>query len=455
MVIGEQFAWGHLEKTGGDATVDFFMAVPELVRFADPPSSPEKHCRFDSREPETRGKVLALNIRRLPAWVLSRALHVARYGTYPDWEPLSMPSPQQMAERSDGDQRLSEFTGDGKLKIDRWLRTEFLGDDFLAFISEFIEVPESKRREILELAHERRGTPLQYDHDLDHWFSRDQIRTMYENNPAWSALERQLYGSLDLCADGRAGRSKSNARTETAAASGTPSPAWSTQHRRRRSHPVPERDVIARKAQRFFDERWRRGNPSELEASELDQSSHARQIELLADRRYGRVLQLGCGGGSFTLKLAPIADHVVAVDMAPLAIARARALGLDPATVDFRVANIMDYNPRVEGPWDLVVMNETIYDLGWLYPLFDVGWLASELFAATNEGGRFLMANTYGAEKEYLLRPWLIDSYRDLFLNVGYHREAEEILRGTKDTVEYEILITLFSKPAESTARSS
>jgi hypothetical protein len=58
------------------------------------------------------------------------------------------------------------------------------------------------------------------------------------------------------------------------------------------------------------------------------------------------------------------------------------------------------------------------------------------------------MANTVGAEKEYLHLPWLLETYRDLFLNVGYVREAEEVVRGTKDSVDYEILVSLLSKPA-------
>jgi hypothetical protein len=51
----------------------------------------------------------------------------------------------------------------------------------------------------------------------------------------------------------------------------------------------------------------------------------------------------------FTRKLAEIANEVVAIDVAPSAIEQARALGLE--SVDFRVANIMDYDPRSEGPW--------------------------------------------------------------------------------------------------------
>jgi SAM-dependent methyltransferase len=210
-----------------------------------------------------------------------------------------------------------------------------------------------------------------------------------------------------------------------------------------------ERELLAQKAQSFFEERWREGDPWDVEGSDLDQASYGQQLALLEGRRYGSVLELGCGAGSFTARLADIADHVLALDIAPSAIERARERGLSPAVVDFRAASIMDFDPGGEGPWDLVVMSETIYYLGWLYSMFDIGWLAADLFAATRDGGSFLMANTYGAEKDHLLRPSLIDTYRDLFLNVGYRQQAEEIVRGTKSGVAYEVLVTLLSKPAE------
>jgi hypothetical protein len=117
--------------------------------------------------------------------------------------------------------------------------------------------------------------------------------------------------------------------------------------------------------------------------------------------------------------------------------------------VDYRVANIMDYDLNKGRPWDLVVMSETICYLGWLHSFFEVGWLAAELFAATRSGGRFLMANTQsgiGIDDEYLMRPWLIRTYRDLFLNVGYQLEVEEIFQGIKNGVNLEVLISLMTK---------
>jgi predicted TPR repeat methyltransferase len=212
---------------------------------------------------------------------------------------------------------------------------------------------------------------------------------------------------------------------------------------------MTERKVITEKAHAFFDNLWKRGDPWDLESSGFEQDKYARQLAMLDGCRYARVLEIGCGAGAFTRLLASIADRVIALDVAPSAIARAREADADPEVVDFRVANIMDFELRAEGPWDLVVMSETIYYLGWLYPFFDVAWLASELFAATDAAGRLLMANTHGGTEDYLLRPWLIRTYRDLFLNVGYQLDAEEIFRGTKDGADLEVLISLFAKHRE------
>jgi len=207
-----------------------------------------------------------------------------------------------------------------------------------------------------------------------------------------------------------------------------------------------ERKLIDEKAHSFFEELWKRGDPWEFETSEFERNKYARQVAMLQGRRYARALEIGCGNGCFSRLLAGIADRTVALDISPTAIEQARTAAAGLGAIDFRVANIMDYDPHTDGPWDVVVMSETICYLGWLYPLFDVAWLATELFSATCAGGRLLMANTCGGVEDYLLRPWIIRTYRDLFLNVGYHLEAEEIFHGTKNGVEIEVLISLFAK---------
>jgi len=41
----------------------------------------------------------------------------------------------------------------------------------------------------------------------------------------------------------------------------------------------------------------------------------------------------------------------------------------------------------------------------------------------------------------------LVLSYRDMFRNVGYRLKSEESIRGVKDEVEFEVLISLFANP--------
>ena len=92
MVIGERFAWAHLPKAAGTATSRMFGVFPELIQFADPEDTNDKHTPFPDRAEMVRGRLLAMNVRRLPAWVLSRAHYVAIHGMWPDYEPIPMAS---------------------------------------------------------------------------------------------------------------------------------------------------------------------------------------------------------------------------------------------------------------------------------------------------------------------------------------------------------------------------
>ena len=49
MVIGKDFAWAHLPKTGGDATLSMFRVFIDLVEFADREDSNDKHANFRGR----------------------------------------------------------------------------------------------------------------------------------------------------------------------------------------------------------------------------------------------------------------------------------------------------------------------------------------------------------------------------------------------------------------------
>jgi trans-aconitate methyltransferase len=57
-------------------------------------------------------------------------------------------------------------------------------------------------------------------------------------------------------------------------------------------------------------------------------------VELLAPRPEERILDLGCGGGALTKKLADFGCKIVGVDASLEMIAAAKALGLDARVMD-------------------------------------------------------------------------------------------------------------------------
>jgi predicted TPR repeat methyltransferase len=212
---------------------------------------------------------------------------------------------------------------------------------------------------------------------------------------------------------------------------------------------MTEHALIDQQVRSFMDSLWQRGDYWDIESSEYERDRCTHLLRLIEGQHYARLLEIGCGAGYLTRRLAPLADAIVALDISPTAIDRARTQWTAPTTVDFRVANIMEYKPQVDGPWDLIVFSDTICYLGWLYPFFDVAWLAVQLFEATGAGGRLLMSNSMGESDDWLLRPWLIRTYRDLFVNVGFTVEREEAYKATKKGVDFEVLMTLYAKRPE------
>jgi hypothetical protein len=190
MVIGDRFAWAHLPKTGGDATAAMLDTVPGLVRFADPLDSNDKHLPFFAREPEIEGKLLVMNIRRLPAWTVSAAHHEAVRGLHPDYLPRPPQTAEEMTSKADADGLLRWMTDHGRFAVDRWLRTESLERDVLELLAELGELTPAVQQRVMAVGRVNVGS---YDRAHQPPFSEAQIRRLYELNPMWAAIERRVY----------------------------------------------------------------------------------------------------------------------------------------------------------------------------------------------------------------------------------------------------------------------
>jgi hypothetical protein len=191
VVIGDRFAWAHLPKTGGDATQEMLAAVPGLVRFADPPASNDKHLPFFAREQEVAGKLLVMNIRRLPAWVLSGAHHKAAHGIHPEYVPLPLQTADEMTSTTDADDLLRWMTDHGRFEVERWLRTEQLEHDLVALLDELGVLDPATEAAVRAVGRVNIGA---YDHQAPTRFTQAQLDRVYELNPTWAAIERRVYG---------------------------------------------------------------------------------------------------------------------------------------------------------------------------------------------------------------------------------------------------------------------
>lgn len=99
---------------------------------------------------------------------------------------------------------------------------------------------------------------------------------------------------------------------------------------------------------------------------DLDREATA---QLLRDRRFGRVIEAGCGTGKNTGLLAAISTTVLALDFSPGMLAQARA-NVPAPNVTFREADLSGRWPAEDGVIDLVSCNLVLEHLEDLAPFF-------------------------------------------------------------------------------------
>lgn len=100
-------------------------------------------------------------------------------------------------------------------------------------------------------------------------------------------------------------------------------------------------------------------------------------VELLAPMPGERILDLGCGDGALTARLAAMGCKVMGVDASPELVAAARELGLDARTVDGQKL-------AFQGDFDAVFSNAALH---WMLHPDDV---IAGVHRALKPGGRFV-----------------------------------------------------------------
>jgi hypothetical protein len=193
VVVTKTFAWAHLPKAAGDMVATIFGLFPEIIEYADPVRSPDKHAWFRERPELVAGRQRVLCIRRLPSWTLSYSVHKSRHGFAPDFRPMPMESQERMSRSVAADRILSRYVDAGREMPHRWIRVEHLVDDMLALLDDHAEVTPEKRAQVHALAPQNQGR--KYDREVSSWFTDAMIERMYEYNPLWTEAEGLAYGA--------------------------------------------------------------------------------------------------------------------------------------------------------------------------------------------------------------------------------------------------------------------
>ncbi|WP_129791276.1 trans-aconitate 2-methyltransferase [Sphingosinicella sp. CPCC 101087] len=137
-------------------------------------------------------------------------------------------------------------------------------------------------------------------------------------------------------------------------------------------------------------------------------------LDLLAPRSDELVLDLGCGDGVLTARIAEAGARVVGLDSSPDMVAAARARGIDAFVAD---AEALGLEGQVEwyGRFDAVFSNAALH---WM---LDAAAVARGVFAVLSAGGRFV--GEMGGEGN-LAR--MREALRDELIGRGYAMPAAE-----------------------------
>jgi SAM-dependent methyltransferase len=148
-----------------------------------------------------------------------------------------------------------------------------------------------------------------------------------------------------------------------------------------------------------------------------------------------RVLEIGCGSGAFSRRLAQRSCRVVAVDLSPNMIDVAKQRSEDYDNIDFQVADIMKWEFRVNH-FDAIVSLATVHHL----PLER---LLSKLSVALKPGGKLAILDLVQREGlkdiwlEAIAMPlnWIFNKFRNK--GIKPTPEAVEALREHMRTDKY------------------
>lgn len=151
-------------------------------------------------------------------------------------------------------------------------------------------------------------------------------------------------------------------------------------------------------SQAFFEARYQAATDPWQFATSGDELQRYRAImAALSKPHYQRAYEPGCSVGVLTAALAKRCDQVVACDLSPTAVRRARERCSDAFNAQIEVQDVATYQPG--GLFDLIVFSE----LGYYFRPKRLGELAQRLASFLAPGGERVAVHWLGHSNDHLI----------------------------------------------------
>ena len=193
LIVSRLFIWLHLPKTAGTSTAKLFreLDIPGIKVDADHIDA--KHESIEHRLQEvqtTTGKQTVITTRRLASWLLSDWHHkTKKMGLILPFDPVK------------SGLFYSLRLGGTWVSADYWVH--YFKAQSCSHVVRLENLEDDSNRYILPLLPQGtralrfpRSNINDYSHKIEDFFSKADLKRIYQNNPAWAAWENDVYGSL-------------------------------------------------------------------------------------------------------------------------------------------------------------------------------------------------------------------------------------------------------------------
>lgn len=151
-------------------------------------------------------------------------------------------------------------------------------------------------------------------------------------------------------------------------------------------------------SEQFFEGLYARdGDPWRFASAPYERERYRRVVDLLGSRVYERAFEPGCSIGELTAMIAPHCRQLVAIDIAPTAVTRARARCGEFDHVEVANGRLPDDIPAE--PFDLLVLSE----VGYYFDRPSLVAVLDRLVARTVEGALVVGTHWTGHSCDHLL----------------------------------------------------